>query len=187
MEDFNATFSVLDLLILDNPLSGGRNVVHQELQGYFECLDTVCREAERQIQHMADAPSNFHSHNMTEGCVEDVENSHETSKEETTTQANIQPTKRRNGLDKHPLEYEIEIYRASLTGMTQYEIAAMMKAKRGIPCNQSKVSRSINKVKRFLERGNILPDLSPRPARKITVDPSTLEKGLRIDGRRPRR
>jgi hypothetical protein len=74
MEDFQATFTLDDWLRLNDPFSGREHIVYQELLSYFECLDVVRREAERQIQHATDAPSSNDRPNMMEDCLEDVEN-----------------------------------------------------------------------------------------------------------------
>ena len=60
----------------------------------------------------------------------------------------------------------------SFTGTKHDEIVAAMKANTGIPSNQSNLSSLIPKVRCFMKRENILPDLSPRPSQKIAVDPS---------------
>jgi len=187
LEDFDAIFGVLDLAVLNGPVSHPRRVVHEELQGYFECIDAVRREAERQLQHARDTPLTSDSPHTAQNFLEEMETSHKISNAEIQSNANKQPGKRKEGFGKHPSEYEIQIYRVSLTGRKQHEITAIMKANTGIPCDQSKVSRAIRKVKAFLKEGNILPDLSPRSSQKITVDPSKLEKGPRLDGRKPQR
>ena len=41
------------------PFSSKKLVVHQELQGYFECIDAIRREAERRIENARDAYSKY--------------------------------------------------------------------------------------------------------------------------------
>jgi len=187
IKDYEAVSSDFDFLMLGLSFPSRNLAVHQELRGYFESIDAGRREAERQIHFSRDARSSADCPNIIGDSPKDPENSCENGNELVQTKRRRQPQKSKNNLGTPPSDYEIQIYRVSLTGMKQHEIAARMKSNTGIPCNQSKVSRAINKVKLFLERGNLLPDLSPRPVRKITVDPSKLEKGLRIDGRKPQR
>jgi hypothetical protein len=187
VEDYEAVSRDLDFLMLEISLPNRNFAVHQELQGYFESVDSVRREAERKIRYARDAHSSTDCPNVVADSLRNDGNSGANSDERHKTNWSRQPQKSNNTFGKPPSEYEILIFRVSLTGIKQQEIAATMRAKTGIPCDQSKVSRAIKKVKLFLKRGNVLPDLSPIKAQKITVDPSKLEKGPRLDGRTPQR
>ena len=142
------------------------------------------------FEHASDTPLKCRSNHIrrelserTQRPARKISNARDSDKSRTSN-----PKKDGGSWQTSPSEYEIQIYRVSLTGMKQNEIAATMKANTGIPCNQSKVSRAIKKVKCFLKRGNVLPDVSPRKSQKITVDPcQTWKRVLVLDGRKPQR
>ena len=54
VEDYEAVSRDLDFLMLEISLPNRHLAVHQELRGYFESIDTLRREAERQIRYASD-------------------------------------------------------------------------------------------------------------------------------------
>jgi len=178
VEDFQATFSVLDWLLLNDPYSGKKMVVHQELQGYFECIDAIRREAERRIQNAPDAYPNTSNAIVMENSLNGPEKCNEANQ----PRRHNKPTEKGKSLGRPPSDYEIQSYRAHLQGLKQHEIATIMKTHTGTPCDQSKVSRAIKKIDLLLKRGN-----SEIRSRILPVDPSKLEQGPRLDGRKPQR
>ncbi len=92
------------------------------------------------------------------------------------------PKKGRKTRIKQPKDHEIQAYRICImTEKTQEEVATEMKARTGRSWDQSKVSRAYNKVRKFIDAGNVLPGsddiISPKLKKKIV----TTEKLDKID------
>ena len=152
--------------------------VHRALRGSFESIDAVRREAHRQIWYVSDVPPNTVHANVMENLPEDIGNRDDRNPRSGPNQV----PKKGKSLGNPPSNYEIQIYRAQLNGLKQQEIATLMQAQTGIPCDQSKVSRAIKKIDLLLKKGN-----SEIKTRILPVDPSKLEKGYRLDDRKPHR
>lgn len=89
---------------------------------------------------------------------------------------------------KQPSKNALTAYRVWLvTGKTQNELAEMLtKELRRFVC-QGTVSRWIDQAQRWLEAGNVLPDLSPSPNKKpLPMDPERIDLGQRQDHRSER-
>ncbi len=85
---------------------------------------------------------------------------------------------------KQPSAQAIAIYRAcTIGGMTQTELAKRSVELLGEKVNQGTISRVVRKVKRYLEAGNVLPDLAP-PKRKPSItssDPQVMAEMIEDD------
>jgi hypothetical protein len=86
---------------------------------------------------------------------------------------------------RRPSDEAIEIYALSTTlGLKQAEIVTQFREKKQKIIDQSKVSRSLQQVKKWLDAGNQLPGLSTVAPPKIqTMDPAILDRGPRVDKR----
>lgn len=131
--------------------------VHLEFQNYFECLDSVRREAERQIQlpmrpEATPIPPGSKCNTKT-GCV---------SASDTQTSTAKKPKVSGKYPFKEPSPGEMQAYKLSLfyPEKTQQEIAGTMRNETGTLWDQSRVSRTVKKVKAYIEAGNVLPDLT---------------------------
>jgi hypothetical protein len=91
---------------------------------------------------------------------------------------------------KEPSKAAIAVYRYRLvTGKSQTELAQdpdlMKQLRRAV--DQGTISRWLNQVKRWIEAGNVLPDLTVTPDTKPTpMDPEQIDLGERQDGRSKR-
>lgn len=71
--------------------------------------------------------------------------------------------------------------------MTQTKLAEVLTAQLKRPVKQGTVSRWIKQVKKWLQAGNILPDLSEtRLCKPVPIDPERIDLGERQDGRAKR-
>lgn len=88
---------------------------------------------------------------------------------------------------KQPSSNDFRAYLATVVGgLTQPKAAEMLTEATGEPWGQSRVSRRVKAVKDWIEAGNSVPtieSLPPSSRRTITVDPSILDIGERMDGR----
>jgi hypothetical protein len=98
------------------------------------------------------------------------------------------------GPGKPPPRYYFKVYFAAqhLPG-TQTEVAKQLTDElfpKGLipsPIDQGKLSKILKRVKKFLSAGGALPDEGDSPNPKhVSMDPSALEKGKRLDSRKPR-
>ena len=90
---------------------------------------------------------------------------------------------------REPCKRYLQIYRLHVAqGGSQEKTAEVVTSATRTPCNQKTVSLALNRVRAYLEAGNVLPDLIPSKAkREFAVDPRKLEKGApRNTGRRVR-
>lgn len=90
-----------------------------------------------------------------------------------------------------PMPYMIQAYRLhTLRGGKQAEVADWMSKELGKPVEQAVVSRWLKRVRKWIEAGNVLPDIptsNSRPnGRAIPMDPGIIDAGQRTDGRTPR-
>jgi hypothetical protein len=89
---------------------------------------------------------------------------------------------------REPPPEAFQAYRlCKVVGLDQTAAAKRLEEELGIPFDQSKVSRYVNKVARWLGAGNTLPELPAAHRKPNTMDPRKLEQGPRRDGRRPGR
>ena len=72
-------------------------------------------------------------------------------------------------------------------GFTQARIVEEM-TKRGMPCNQSSVSRWLKKVEAYRDAGGMVPDLGNPKGKPefVTLDPEQLTRGRRVSALKPR-
>jgi hypothetical protein len=89
---------------------------------------------------------------------------------------------------KQPSNDAFTAYRVWVaTGRIQEELAEMLTKELRRPVHQGTVSRWIDQVKRWLEAGNVLPDLSPPLNKKPSaMDPERIDLGGRLDHRSER-
>lgn len=84
---------------------------------------------------------------------------------------------------KEPSKEALAAYRISIqTGKKQQEIADILSREFHRQISQGQVSKWIREVKKYLEAGNVLPDM-PVAARPVPVDPGVIEMGPRGDRR----
>ena len=70
---------------------------------------------------------------------------------------------------------------------TQAGIAKAMGSMFGVTCDQGRVSRWLERVKTWVEAGNVLPDLptAPLTGRAQTMDPKNIDMGANPEHRAP--
>jgi len=93
---------------------------------------------------------------------------------------------------KEPPKEAIAAYRLEfLQGKTQTAIAAELSQEFHRPISQGRICRWLKQVKKYVEAGNVLPDIEGLHKKPTSVDPANLDMGPRQDGltknQRPRR
>jgi hypothetical protein len=100
----------------------------------------------------------------------------------------VEEVRQRKEKVKVPTDQEILVYQFKIsTGAKQEQLARLLATVTGRTMDQGTVSRSIQKVERFIEAGNVLPPISPELVqRAIAMDPKMIDMGPNLERRTPR-
>jgi hypothetical protein len=103
------------------------------------------------------------------------------------TEAESAPTPKAKRTMRQPSNAAFAAYRLWVaTQGTQAELASVLSRELRLPMKQNQVSRMLKQVRKYLDSGNVLPDL-PRPDRRAkAIDPATLGMGNRTNSLTPR-